>query len=403
MLSVHQAVEHMLTTIKPITDSELVKIENAVDRVLATPVQSAINVPSYNNSAMDGFAFRAADVEHDTSQLRCIGQSLAGHPFNGTVGAGECIRIMTGAQVPESVDTVVPQENTSEPEPNVIQMNGPAKKGANIRLLGEELQIGAVVYDAGHRLTPVDIGMLASLGIAQVEVYRQLKVAVFSTGDELILPGKPKQAFQLYDSNRFVLHAMLERMGFQVINLGLVADDPALIEATFRDAANQADAIVCSGGVSVGDADYTKDVIEKTGHVGFWQVAMKPGKPFAFGKINKAWFFGLPGNPVSATVTLLQLAAPALRQLSGEAYKAPLTIRAIAGEPLKKRPGRADFQRGILRYENGENRVYSAGPQGSGMLSSMVQGNCLIRLSAEQGSVEMGELVDVELLQTPIK
>ncbi|HLV47543.1 MAG TPA: gephyrin-like molybdotransferase Glp [Aliidiomarina sp.] len=403
MLSVHEAVEHMLTTLTPITKTELIHIEQAVDRVLAEPVQSAINVPSYNNSAMDGFAFRAADIESDASQLRCIGQSLAGHPFNGIVGAGECIRIMTGAQVPESVDTVIPQENTLEPEANVIQMNGPAKSGANIRILGEELQIGAAVYHAGHRLTPVDIGMLASLGIAQVQVYRPLKVAVFSTGDELVLPGEQKQDFQLYDSNRFVLHAMLERMGFEVINLGLVADDPALIEAAFRNAARQADAIVCSGGVSVGDADYTKDVIEKVGQVGFWKVAMKPGKPFAFGRIDQAWFFGLPGNPVSATVTLLQLAAPALRQLSGEVYKAPLTIRVVAGEPLKKRPGRADFQRGILRYENGENRVYSAGPQGSGMLSSMVQGNCLIRLSAEQGSVEAGELVDVELLQTPIK
>jgi|SRR5690554_2160536 len=402
MLTVQQAVEHMLTTIKPIDSREFITLESAVDRVLAVPIQSTIDVPGYNNSAMDGFAFRAQDIEIST-QLRCIGQSLAGHPFTGMVGPGECIRIMTGAQVPESVDTVVPQENTSEVEPKLIQVNSATTLGANIRLLGEELQVGAVVYPAGHRLTPVDIGMLASLGIALVEVLRPLKVAVFSTGDELILPGEAKQPFQIYDSNRFVLHAILERMGFQVVNLGLVADDPARIEATFREAANKADAIVCSGGVSVGDADYTKIVIEKIGQVGFWKVAMKPGKPFAFGQIEHTWFFGLPGNPVSATVTLLQLAAPALRKLSGEAYAAPLTIAAVAGEPLKKRPGRADFQRGILRYENGESRVYSAGPQGSGMLSSMVQGNCLIRLSAEQGNVAIGDRVEVELLQAPVK
>ncbi|MCO4322251.1 gephyrin-like molybdotransferase Glp [Aliidiomarina quisquiliarum] len=402
MLSVHQAVEHMLTTIKPITESNPISIAQAVDFVLSAPVQSAVDVPSYNNSAMDGFAFRGKDLA-TSKQLRCIGKSLAGHPFTGVVGAGECIRIMTGAQVPESVDTVAPQENTSEIEADLIQINSPTAVGANVRLLGEELQIGAVVYEAGHRLTPVDIGMLASLGIAEVAVYRPLKVAVFSTGDELVLPGENKQAFQLYDSNRFALHAMLERMGFDVLNLGLVADDPALIEATFRDAASKADAIVCSGGVSVGDADYTKAVIEKVGQVGFWQVAMKPGKPFAFGQIDNTWFFGLPGNPVSATVTLLQLATPALRKLSGEGYNAPLTIAAVAGEPLRKRPGRADFQRGILRFEDGENRVYSAGPQGSGMLSSMVQGNCLIRLSVEQGNVAIGDSVEVELLQNPIK
>ncbi|RUO42732.1 molybdopterin molybdenumtransferase MoeA [Aliidiomarina taiwanensis] len=402
MLSVQDAVEHMLDKIQAPTKTTTIAIEQAVDRVLAAPVQSTVNVPSYNNSAMDGFGYRAQDMEENTS-LRCVGESLAGHPFTGELSAGECIRIMTGAQVPASVDTVVPQENTQTLEPNLIQINSVPKPGANIRLLGEELQEGDTVYPTGHRLTPVDIGMLASLGVAQVKVFMPLKVAVFSTGDELVLPGQAKQDFQIYDSNRYVLHAMLERMGFEVLNLGLVADDPALIEATFRDAAKQADAIVCSGGVSVGDADYTKDVINKIGEVGFWKVAMKPGKPFAFGHIENTWFFGLPGNPVSATVTLMQLAEPALRKLSGEQYTPALTMSAVAGEALRKRPGRADFQRGILRYEKGENRVYSAGPQGSGMLSSLVQGNCLICLSAEQGSVEAGDTVRVQLLQAPVK
>lgn len=403
MLAVNEAIQQMLAAIDPIAETETVHIADAVNRVLADSVTSTVDVPGYNNSAMDGYALRVADLQH-TDTLQMVGESRAGHPFTGALNAGECIRIMTGAQVPESADTVVAQEDTElGASANRIRICTPLKLGNNIRKQGEELKVGAVVYAHGSKLHPVDIGMLASLGIANISVRRQLTIAVFSTGDELVQPGQARRSDQLYDSNRFVIHAMLERCGYQVLNLGLIPDNKQEIADAFIQAAKQADAIVCSGGVSVGDADYTKQVIAELGAVGFWKVAMKPGKPFAFGKVGGAWFFGLPGNPVSATVTLQQLALPALQRLAGERELQPAVLGAIAGEPLKKRPGRADFQRGIVRYENGENRVYSAGPQGSGMLSSLVHGNCLILLEQDRSNVAAGEAVQIQMLQTPIK
>ena len=403
MLAVNEAVQQMLTAVDPIAETEIVHIADAVNRVLADSVTATVDVPGYNNSAMDGYALRVADLQH-TDTLQMVGESRAGHPFTGALNAGECIRIMTGAQVPESADTVVAQEDTElGASANRIRICTPLKLGNNIRKQGEELKVGAVVYAHGSKLHPVDIGMLASLGIANISVRRQLTIAVFSTGDELVQPGQARRSDQLYDSNRFVIHAMLERCGYQVLNLGLIPDNKQEIADAFIQAAKQADAIVCSGGVSVGDADYTKQVIAELGAVGFWKVAMKPGKPFAFGKVDGAWFFGLPGNPVSATVTLQQLALPALQRLAGERELQPVVLGAIAGEALKKRPGRADFQRGIVRYENGENRVYSAGPQGSGMLSSLVHGNCLILLEQDRGNVAAGEAVQIQMLQTPIK
>lgn len=405
MLPVREAVQQMLDSIQPTAEIETVFISDAVDRILAQPIDSTVDIPSYDNSAMDGYALRAEDLSQPGSTLTLVGQALAGHSFQGELKPGECIRIMTGAQVPASASAVIPQEDTEvqADSPKQIRFQVSAKVGQNIRRQGEELKIGSPVFAVGHRFTPVDIGLLASLGIAEVAVKQQLTIALFSTGDELVQPGQPKRADQIYDSNRFVLHAMIERMGFNVLNLGLIPDNKQEIADAFMTASAKADAIVCSGGVSVGDADYTKQVIDELGAVGFWKVAMKPGKPFAFGKVNGTWFFGLPGNPVSATVTFQQLALPALRRLAGEREYKPMIITAEAGELLKKRPGRADFQRGILRCENGVNRVYSAGAQGSGMLSSLVHGNCLILLSQEQGSVQPGEQVSVEVLTAPIK
>jgi len=405
MLSVRDAVQHMLDSVQPISESETVFIADAVDRVLAQAIHSTVDIPSYDNSAMDGYAMRADDVATPQQTLTLVGQALAGHPFRGTLQAGECIRIMTGAEVPSSASAVIPQEDTvvDANRPEHILFTAAAKDGQNIRRHGEELKIGAPVFAAGHRFTPVDIGLLASLGIADVSVHRRLTIALFSTGDELVAPGHSKRNDQIYDSNRFVLHAMLERLGYQVLNLGLIPDNKQEIADAFMVASARADAIICSGGVSVGDADYTKQVIDELGAVGFWKVAMKPGKPFAFGKVNGTWFFGLPGNPVSATVTFQQLALPTLKRLAGERDQDAVLIQAVAGEPLKKRPGRADFQRGILHHENGENRVYSAGPQGSGMLSSLVQGNCLILLEQDRGDVKAGEPVVIQLLDTPIK
>ncbi len=403
MLAVSEAIQQMLNAMEPITETETLHIADAVDRILDDSVTSTLDVPSYDNSAMDGYALRLEDLQ-DTDALTPVGQSLAGHPFTGELKGGECIRIMTGAKIPASANCVIAQESTEvNDQTGKVHMLMSPSKNANIRKQGEELKVGNVVFARGHKLTPVDIGMLASLGIANISVKRQLTIAVFSTGDELVQPGHSKRSDQIYDSNRFVIHAMLARAGYNVVNLGLIPDNKQEIADAFMQAAQHADAIVCSGGVSVGDADYTKQVIEELGSVGFWKVAMKPGKPFAFGQVNGAWFFGLPGNPVSATITLQQLAIPALQRLAGERDVHSLILNAIAGESFKKRAGRADFQRGIVRNENGENRVYSAGPQGSGMLSSLVYGNCLIHLEQDRGNVAKGEFVSIQLLSAPIK
>lgn len=405
MLAVNDAVQNMLKQVSDLQKitptTEHCAIENTVGKVLAAPVKAAFDVPGYDNSAMDGFAVRAEDVTEGCT-LTLAATSLAGHPTDHVVQPGECVRIMTGAKVPAGADAVIPQENTG-PQENTDQNDtavtflNSTQPGANIRRQGEELQSGQTVYESGSQLTPLDIGMLASLGVAEAEVFEPLRVALFSTGDELVLPGQPLQSGQLYDSNRFALRAILTRMGFDVIDLGLIRDEKRAIEQAFKDAAAQADAIVCSGGVSVGDADFTRMVLEESGNIHFWKVAMKPGKPFAFGTIFDTWFFGLPGNPVSATVTLHKLAVPVLKKLAGHKAQQPVLVEAIAGEKLKKRPGRADFQRGVLRIENGVNTVYSSGSQSSAMLSSLVNGNCFINLEQEQGTVEPGDKVLVEL------
>ncbi|WP_194755776.1 molybdopterin molybdotransferase MoeA [Aliidiomarina indica] len=402
MLSVKEAIQHMLKSVHPVTESETLSIDAGVDRILAQDVLSTVDIPAYDNSAMDGFALHL--TEPNQTGFTVVGQALAGHPFQGQLVPGQAIRIMTGAQVPQGANAVVPIENTEQDkEGEQVRLFNPAQLHAHIRKRGEELVCGATVFSTGHQLTPVDIGLLASLGVAKIDVFKRLQVALFSTGDELVLPGQTRRPDQIYDSNRFVLHAMLERAGFSVLNLGLIPDNKQEIADAFMQASTQADAIICSGGVSVGDADYTKQVIDAHGDVGFWKVAMKPGKPFAFGKVNGSWFFGLPGNPVSATITLQQLALPALYQLAGRRSVEPLEIVVTAGETLKKRPGRADFQRGILRTENGITQVFSAGNQGSGMLSSVAKANCLILLDAEQGTLERGELVRVQVLEKPFR
>lgn len=402
MLSVQEALQYMLKSVNRITDSETIPIEHAVDRILALDVLSTVDIPAYDNSAMDGFALNLSDPNQDIYTV--VGQALAGHPFKGDLGPGHAIRIMTGASVPAGANVIVPVEDTEQGHTeNQVHILTQPKLHAHIRKRGEELVCGATVFSIGHQLTPVDIGMLASLGVAKVDVYQKLNVALFSTGDELVLPGQPRRPDQIYDSNRYVLHAMLERAGFSVLNLGLIPDNKQEIADAFMQASTQADAVICSGGVSVGDADYTKQVIDTHGNVGFWKVAMKPGKPFAFGKVNGSWFFGLPGNPVSATITLQQLALPALYRLAGRRSVEPIELTVLAGESLKKRPGRADFQRGILRTENGISQVYSAGNQGSGMLSSVARANCLILLDAEQGSVQVGDSVRVQILEKPFR
>ncbi len=416
LLPVNQAIALMLEAITPIADVETVVLTASLDRVLAEPIYSGINVPGHDNSAMDGYAFCYADTASSTS-LRVTGNSLAGHPFNGSIQTGECARIMTGAVVPVGTDTVVMQENVSATGDR-IQINPIPKLGENIRRAGEDIAIDSLVFEKGKRITPIDIGLLASLGVAELKVFKKIKVAVFSTGDELkpltqkLLAGANLQVGEVYDSNRPTLIALLSRLAVEVIDIGCIADDPEKITAAFESAIAQADVVISSGGVSVGDADYTKAVLEKLGKINFWKVAMKPGKPFAFGLLhkktsgeghkknaldNKGWFFGLPGNPVSSVVTYHQLVVPALRYLAGEVFEDAPVLNIATQSPLKKQPGRADYQRGKLITEDCENKVTTTGNQSSGVLSSLAQANCYIVLEQERGAVAEGEKVNVVL------
>ncbi len=374
---------------------EQIALSQACGRILAEDIVSPMAVPPHNNSAMDGYALRHADLEKSQT-LPIAGESLAGHPFKDIVPEGYCLRIMTGAPVPAELDTVIMQEHTETTDSGIHFLKIP-KPGANVRCAGEDIQSGSLVLPKGRRLRPQDLGLLASLGIAEIAVQRKLKVAIFSTGDELKQPGSSLREGDIYDSNRYVIHAMLEEMGIDVINLGCIADDRALLRKAFTEADQQADAVITSGGVSVGDADYTKDILEEEGEIGFWKIAIKPGKPFAFGRLQNSWFFGLPGNPVSATVTLHQIVVDALQQLAGEEVSSAIQYPAICQTPLKKGPGRMEFQRGIARRnESGLLEVVTTGSQGSGILRSMSQANCYIILPEQQGSVEAGTEVLIQ-------
>ncbi len=398
LLPIADATAHLRSVIVPVTETETVELQAALDRVVAEPVYSTVNIPGHDNSAMDGYAFLSSHVKPD-QPLRLVGAALAGHPFEGEIRAGECIRIMTGAVVPPTVDAVIMQEQVSGTD-DFIQLKRLPNVGENIRRAGEDIAINSLVLEQGDRITPLDIGLLASLGVSRVKVFRRVIVAVLSTGDELKPIGQSLQAGELYDSNRQTLLALLSRLNVTVIDGGLVADDPQKIRAAFESAITEADIIISSGGVSVGDADYTKSALETLGNINFWKVAIKPGKPFAFGSFVKpenktCWFFGLPGNPVSAVVTYHQLVLPALRHLAGEQFEPALSLIATTESNLKKQPGRADFQRGKLQEIHGENIVHSTGNQGSGVLSSIAKANCYIFLEQERGSVTKGEKVRI--------
>ncbi|RME35768.1 MAG: molybdopterin molybdenumtransferase MoeA, partial [Gammaproteobacteria bacterium] len=328
--------------------------------------------------------------------LRRVGTALAGHPFEGSVEPGECVRIMTGAPLPEGADTVVMQEAV-ETEGEMVRVPAGLRPGENVRMAGEDIRRGQPVLEPGRRLTAADLGLLASVGIAEVNVFRPLRVAFFSTGDELRSIGERLRPGDVYDSNRYTLHGMLARLGAQRLDLGVVPDDPATMRRTFEEAAREADVVITSGGVSVGEADYVKGILEELGEVGFWKIAIKPGRPLAFGRVGEAVFFGLPGNPVSVMVTFYQFVQPALRRMQGEPPAEPLLVRARTVDRLKKRPGRTEFQRGRMeRDTQGELTVSSVGNQGSGVLSSMHRANCFIILEPDRGGVEPGELVTVQ-------
>ena len=393
-LHVEKAREAILACMAPITETEDVQVRDALNRVLAQDIVPAINVPAHDNSAMDGYAVRFSDLSGET-RLQERGTALAGKPFSGKLDAGQCVRVMTGAVMPQGADTVVIQEVVRREGQSVFVPPG-QKKGQNVRCAGEDLRIGVPVLRPGKLLRPAELGLVASLGIGQVRVKRRLRVAFFATGDELASIGKPLQAGEIYDSNRYTLHGMLARLGVEIFDLGVVRDDPALLESAFLGAARMADVVVTTGGVSVGEADFVKQLMARLGEVLFWKIAMRPGRPMAFGKIGNAWLFGLPGNPVAVMVTFYQFVRDALLHLSGASGFSVPMAQALAAEKLRKVPGRTEYQRGILFRENGQWKVRTTGQQGSGVLRSMSEANCFIVLEHERGAVAAGEPVQVQ-------
>ena len=398
-LLVEQALERIHALAVPVSGTERVAVRETLGRVLAEPIHSPIDVPAHDNSAMDGYAVRAADAEGDDrpTALRVLGTAWAGRPFPGPVGPGECVRIMTGAVMPSGADAVVIQENAEAGPGDTVRFDERPRPGDNVREAGEDILRGAAVLGAGQRVGPAELGVLASLGTVEASVRRRVRVAFFSTGDELRSLGEPLPEGCIYDSNRYTLLAMLRAVGTEVLDLGVVRDVRAEVERAFREAAAAADVIITSGGVSVGEADFVKETLERTGEVGFWKIAMKPGRPLAFGKVGGALFFGLPGNPVSVMVTFYQFVQPALRRMMGEPAAAPVRFRVTCTSRLRKRPGRVEFQRGVLAHdETGCLAVRSTGGQGSGILSSMHEANCFIVLPLESEGVDPGSEVDVE-------
>lgn len=401
-LPVAQAQRIVQDFVQPIQGIETVTIWQALDRVLAADVISPINVPAHDNSAMDGFAFQGADLLSDAAtSLAVVGTVYAGRAFDGEVEHGECVRIMTGAVMPAGCDTVVPQEFTQQAtDTAVVVPKGVVRIGDNRRLQGEDLMEGKPALTQGRILRPADLGLLASLGISQIMVRRRLRVAFFSTGDELRSLGDDLEPGCIYDSNRYTLFGMLTRLGCELVDMGVVKDDPASLEAALRSACANADAIITSGGVSVGAADYTKQIMAQLGDVNFWKIGMRPGRPMAFGTITShgksAYLFGLPGNPVAVMVTFYFFARDALLRMMGAQNTALPLLRVTSQADIRKKPGRTEYQRGILSIDaDGSPLVHITGSQGSGVLRSMSEANCMVVLRHDQGHVHAGELVDV--------
>ena len=400
-MPVAKARELIARFLTPVSAIERLNIRAALDRVLAADVISPLDVPAHDNSAMDGYAVRCADLKTDGEvTLKIVGTAFAGVPYQGQVRAGECVRIMTGGVVPAECDTIVMQEHV-EAKGDSVRIGGGHQQGQNLRRAGEDLKTGQIALKRGLLLRPAEIGLIASLGIGEVGVFRKLRVAFFSTGDELRSIGTPLGAGQIYDSNRYTIHGMLTRLGCEAIDMGVVRDDPKLLEQAFADAAAAADVVITSGGVSVGEADFVKDLLERLGEVVFWKIAMKPGRPLAYGRIANAHFFGLPGNPVSVMVTFYQFVREALLKLSGRDPVPPLpAFKVPCMSNLKKAPGRTEFQRGVLAQDTSGNwSVRVTGEQGSGILRSMSEANCFIILPEAQGNVAAGMAVEVQVME----
>ena len=408
-LSVNKAqefIQHLVQTLPAIALEEL-PLMQALGRIVAEDIISPINVPAHDNSAMDGFAFDGAQLGTSPLKLRVVGKALAGKAWQGSVARGECVKIMTGAVMPLGLDTVIAQEfttvNTSGIETIVEIPAGLLQIGDNRRKAGEDLQRGLPALSAGSTLTPAALGLVASLGIAKVKVYRQLRVAYFSTGDEVLSLGDAMREGAVYDSNRYTVFGLLSRMGCEVIDMGVVRDDPVLLEQAFSKASETADVIITSGGVSVGEADFTKAMMKKLGDVAFWKIAMRPGRPMAVGRLGNCILFGLPGNPVAVMVTFLAFVKPALIQMMGGLPSSTPYLRAKSAVALRKKPGRTEYQRGFVRtLPDGTLQVDAAGNQGSGVLRSMVEANGLIVLHHHQSNVAAGDEVDVMIFEGAI-
>ncbi|HHY0520153.1 bifunctional molybdopterin-guanine dinucleotide biosynthesis adaptor protein MobB/molybdopterin molybdotransferase MoeA [Vibrio parahaemolyticus] len=397
-LSVVQGQEKVLSLVNTVSGIEACKIENAYGRVLAEHIISPVNVPQYTNSAMDGYAIRSDDVNRDSYQV--VAEVMAGHAYDQPLEVGQAVKIMTGAPTPRNGDTVVMREQASQ-EGDKVTFNGSnIKAGQNVRQAGEDLAIGSDVFTAGTRLASPEMGMIASLGFGEANVFRKLKVAVFSTGDEVQAPGTEQKANSIYDSNRFTIMGMLEKLGCEILDFGILEDNEQLMIEALENASAQADVVMTSGGVSVGDADYIKLALDKLGQIDFWRINMRPGRPLAFGQINNKPFFGLPGNPVAVMVSFINFVEPALRKMQGEQGWKPLKVNAIATENLRSRQGRTEFSRGIYELDNtGRLTVRTTGKQGSGILRSMSEANCLIEISPAIDTVKAGESVTIIPLQ----
>lgn len=404
-LSADRVNDFLARLVEPVSERESASVLEALGRVLAEDVVSPISVPPHDNSAMDGFAFDSRQlVPGEALSLRVVGTAFAGKAWQGTVGTGECLKIMTGAIMPPGLDTVVPLEFVRQEADAIALPANVVQPGDNRRLLGEDLMAGQPALGRGHLLGPAALGLIASLGLPAVNVFRRVRVAYFSTGDEILSLGDEPREGAVFDSNRYTVLGMLTRMGVEVIDMGVVGDDPALLEAAFRDAASRADAIITSGGVSMGEADHTKAMMKKVGDVAFWRIAMRPGRPMAVGRLEQGGkssvLFGLPGNPVAVMVTFLAFVRPALKRLMGCSTSDPVLLKAHCTEPLRKKPGRTEYQRGVVfRTAEGDLQVRTTGNQGSGVLSSMVQANGLIVLHHHQGNVAVGDPVDVMMFE----
>ncbi|HCG5964984.1 TPA: bifunctional molybdopterin-guanine dinucleotide biosynthesis adaptor protein MobB/molybdopterin molybdotransferase MoeA [Vibrio parahaemolyticus] len=397
-LSVVQGQEKILSLVNTVSEIEACKIENAYGRVLAEDIISPVNVPQYTNSAMDGYAIRSDDVDRDSYQV--VAEVMAGHAYDQPLQVGQAVKIMTGAPTPLNGDTVVMREQASQ-EGDKVTFNGAhIKAGQNVRQAGEDLAIGSDVFTAGTRLASPEMGMIASLGFGEANVFRKLKIAVFSTGDEVQAPGTEQKANSIYDSNRFTIMGMLEKLGCEILDFGILEDNEQLMIEALENASAQADVVMTSGGVSVGNADYIKLALDKLGQIDFWRINMRPGRPLAFGQINNKPFFGLPGNPVAVMVSFINFVEPALRKMQGEQGWKPLKVNAIATENLRSRQGRTEFSRGIYELDDtGGLTVRTTGKQGSGILRSMSEANCLIEISPAIDTVKAGESVTIIPLQ----